>query len=413
MFGATSGRAMVVGTCVLGGLACSAVAAAQEMPPWLEAALAREGSALETQVAELQNGSVNAVLTGKLLSEPEDFEGGTYVQTDIGGEGPLECIAYHFAADPAATVANLANEAITVAEAEYGAVTNRVLTAVRSAAYDGVPYHYLEWTYTVGAAPDARLNMAKVAVAHLGDVTLACSHNEVGYRATFAQAFERFVRSAEKRHAAPQPYYEEIVLFAFGEQTLGYNRVSLTLDADGDTVVTTLTSMLSPADAQNLKTSDGWKTAYSTPDGLIINQTETEASGGELVYALELEPAGAADWAVSGEFRGKPFSATLQVAEPPRSDLGQLRLLRELINDKERMALQFPLYSPGASPGEFMLADVQLDPERRATGAARLTIGPIVMDVQIDATGSIPQGTMDMGLGQMRIERIWRAGEID
>ncbi|MEE4185230.1 MAG: hypothetical protein V2J12_05645, partial [Gammaproteobacteria bacterium] len=243
---------MVLGSWLLGSNGFGTAATAQELPPWLEAALAREGTALETQVAALQNGSVNTVLTGKLLTAPEDFDNGTYVQTDIGGEGPLECIAYHFAADPAATVANLANEAINVAAAQFGPVSNRVLTAVRTAAYDGVPYHYLEWTYTVGEAPDARLNMVKVAVAHLGDVTLACSHNEVGYRATFAQAFERFVRSAEKRHAAPQPYYEEIVLFAFGQQSLGYNRVSLTLDADGDTVVETLTSMLSPADAQNL-----------------------------------------------------------------------------------------------------------------------------------------------------------------
>ncbi|MEE4185579.1 MAG: hypothetical protein V2J12_07425, partial [Gammaproteobacteria bacterium] len=200
---------------------------------------------------------------------------------------------------------------------------------------------------------------------------------------------------------------------AFGQQSLGYNRVSLTLDADGDTVVETLTSMLSPADAQNLKSSDGWKTAYSTPDGFIINQTETESSDGELTYALELVPAGDSDWEVAGEFRGKPYRATLAVAEPPRSDLGQIRLLRELVNDPERLTLQFPLYSPGANPGAFMLADVQLDPERRATGDARLTIGPIAMDVQIDATGSIPRGTMDMGLGQMRIERIWQAGEID
>ena len=380
-------------------------------PQWLDEAMEQEDLEMRIRKVELDDGRIRTRLAGKPASEPQAIEGGWYLPRDIGTGTPLECWAFTSIVDPATMAYRIAEQSMAAGAERVGPLGERRLYFLDAGAIDGAPYVALEWLYAVGEGPDKAVGLAKVRVAVDGDFGFACAHNLLGYRQTFALAFEHFVREAEIAGGSAMPYYEEIIVQRVGDQPIGVSHSTFTRDADGDTRISSLETMLMPVDGSTVKISDTWAFAWSRPDGTLINQRAARSEDGELAMNLALDPLGDGGWSVSGYLRGKDVAYELDAAAPV-SELGQFLLVRELLGDTDRTAASLPMWLPWADPGRFMNADLAIDPDGREQGFGQLTVGPIAILAQFEKNGSLRYGTMTTGAAKITHERVWARGEL-
>ena len=380
-------------------------------PQWLDEAMAQEDLELRIRKVEIDDGRIQTRLAGKLAAEPQAIEGGWYLPRDIDTGTPLECWVFTSIIDPATMANRIAEQSMAASAKLGGPLGERQLFFLDAGAINGAPYVALEWFYAVGEGNDKAVGLAKVRVAVLGDYSFACAHNLLGYRQTFALAFEHFVREATIERRSATPYYEEITVQRVGDQPVGIAHSTFTLDADGDTRISSMETMLMPVDGSTLKISDTWLFAWSRPDGTIINQRAAKSENGELAMNLALDPLEDGGWSVSGNFRGKDIEYELDAAAP-MSELGQFLTVRDLLDDTGRDSASLPLWLPSADPSQFMNAEVAIDAGGREQGFGQLTIGPIAILAQFEKNGSLRYGTMAAGAAKITQERIWVRGEL-
>ena len=380
-------------------------------PQWLDDAMAQEDLDMRIRKIELDEGRIQTRLAGKPAAEPQAIDGGWYLPRDIDTGTPLECWAFTSIVDPATMANKIAEQSMAASAKLGGPLGERHLFFLDAGAIDGAPYVALEWLYAVGESSDKAVGLAKVRVAVAGDYSFACAHNSLGYRQTFALAFEHFVREAKIERRSATPYYEEIIVQRVGEQPIGIAHSTFTLDVDGDTRISSMQTTLMPVDGSTLKTSDTWLFAWSRPDGTLINQRSAKSENGELAMNLALDPLEQGGWSVSGNVRGKDVAYEIDAAAP-MSELGQFLTVRNLLSDTERDAASLPMWVPAADPSQFVETRVAIDPSGRDQGFGQLTVGPIEILAQFEKNGSLRYGTMAAGAAKITQERIWVSGKL-
>jgi hypothetical protein len=252
--------------------------------------------------------------------------------------------------------------------------------------------------------------LAKARAAVLGDTTFSCVHNSLGYRQTFALAFEQFVREANIFSVSDGTYYEEIGIQKIGEQPIGVTHARYMRDEEGDTEITTTESSLVPVDSSNLTVSDTWYVAYSRPDGTLINQHVAQSQNGELAMQLSLSPTDAGDWIVAGTLQGKEIDHQFGADLRPMSDLGQMLAVQDLLADGADGRRILPVWVPSADPTQFLDAEVALVPDGRNQGRATLAMGPLTIAAEFDPFGSLRHGRVQAGASEFILERVWVQG---
>lgn len=388
------------------------VASAQEQPgswpDWLKEAMAREAGELESTPIALADGLYRFQLPGQ-AGEPGAFDGGWYVESDIGGDGPLECYLLTDSTDLATLVVNIAEINIEAQAEGYGGIVgNRSVAAIDAGAIDGIPYLALEWMYTIGEAPKALLGLTKVRAASNGDVVQACAHNVVGYRDTFRQAFEEFVRSAKVPEGVAEPYYEEVAVQSIGGQRVGIAVATYTLDEAGDSRVNMSMSSLVPVGPGSLSYEDSSTISWSTPDGLLINAYTANTQNGDLVTNLELTRNDEGDWLVAGSFQGKEIEVVIDGAAEPLSELGQMQVTRELFAG-DAVQAAFPVWVADADPTRILEGKLVRD-EASDAPSGTLMLGPMAFDARFDVSGALTRAEMQIGATVISIDRIWHRG---
>lgn len=395
-------------------LAAAAGASAQEVPDawpdWLKEAMAAESADLEYHSLDLGEGYLTSKMAGKLLSDAAEIEDGWYLTSDIGSPTPFECWIFRTATDPASMATNIADISVEANVEENGALQSRNIYFLDVGEIDGAPFLALEWFYGLGEAPNTVLGLSKVRVALKGEATIACGHNMVGHRETFAAAFEQLVRDAEIPSNGDGPEYEEIHRYSVGDQSIGFAHSTFALDADGDTGIQRIEAMILPLDSSTVSTSDGWTMEYSRPDGTIINQLTAESENGELTTNLELSRNEVGTWVVSGTFQGKEIEGEIDSDAEPLSELGQMNAVARLIEDDDRDADTFAAWVPQADPLSFIDGTVRMSGDGEGGGA--IEIGPIEVNANFDRIGSLRQGSMAAGAVTIAIDRIWQRGEL-
>lgn len=409
--------ALLVGLLGLGAPAAHAQNAAgndptAQWPAWLREAMAAESARLRASKIAFGDGALESRLAGRAVAAPQAIGKNWYVATDIGTPAPLECWVFNDDVDLAATTANIAEAGIEAAVQANGALQERALFLVDAGAYDSAPYLALEWMYSVGEPPNALAGLAKVRAAQLNDITLVCSHNYLGYRDTFATAFEEFVRRASIFGESNGAYYEEIAIQRIGDQALAVTRSHFALDADGDTQITTTEASLLPIDAVTLTISDSRQIAYSRPDGSLISEHVAVSENGELTMQLSLTAAEPEQWTVAGRMQGKEIEHRFGAGVEPLSELGQMRAVRALLADPDRDRLTLPTWIPAADPTQFVDAEVILSPDGRDQGHASLAMGPLSVTARFDDAGSMVDGRIQSGPAEVVIERVWARGSL-
>jgi hypothetical protein len=401
-----------VGLFCLGSQSLAAASDAGGFPPWLQEAMAKELPKVRYVRVKAGDGYFRSRIAGKLTDKPASLEGGWYMTSNIGTESPLECWVLNEPVDPATLAANIAESTMQRNAEVHGELDNRSIYFIDAGSYDGAPYLALEWLFTVGEAPDAMVGLTKVRVAVKGDSTLACGHNNPGYRQTFAAAFEKFVRAADIESAAPQAYYEEVIVQKVGTQPIGFAHTTFTLDQDGDTEIRSMESSMIPVDASTLSTSDSRSTAFAYPDGALINQSSATSENGELTMMLSLAPAENGGWQISGTYQGKELSSEIPTDVQPMTELGQMKAVRQLLDAGGMTDISMDVWVPQADPTQFLRAGVTLSGDEQAPGSATLTMGPMSVAARFDPNGSMMTGHMQVGAVDMHLERVWADGTL-
>ena len=404
----TLGVAVLLG---LFGVESSGQEAGNGWPGWLVDAMAQESLMLRARKVELGDGVINTRLAGKPAADPQSTPDGWYVTRDIGTASPLECWAFTTVVDPATMANNIAEQSMLASEQVNGPLGDRNLYSVDAGAYDGAPFVALEWFYSVGEAPNKLVGLAKVRVAIKDGYSFACAHNFLGYRQTFALAFEQFVREAKFDSTEAAPYYAEIFVQRIGEQVIGVSRTSFNVDAEGDTQISMMETSMMPVDGSTLAVADTWHSSWSTPEGELINQRAEKSENGELTMNLSLDPLDDGNWSVSGTLQGKAIDYQVDGAMAPMSELGQMLTVQRLMADPSRKSANISVWVPAADPTRFLQAEVALDP-KSADGRGRLVMGPLNISAQFDQSGSLMTGTVQAGAAEVVMDRIWVSGRL-
>ncbi|MCG8370366.1 MAG: hypothetical protein MJA32_07640 [Proteobacteria bacterium] len=280
----------------------------------------------------------------------------------------------------------------------YGTVGNRRVFHTGAGEVAGMPYLALEWLYTVEKDAELRVGFTKVRVAGKGETAFACAHNAIGYRATFGEAFARFVGGTETGDAEPPPFYEDIAQIDVGDRAPGIVYSAYSVDADGDILAELAQSLIIPVDPSTIVTNDSYSISYTGPDGALISAFDISVENGEITSNLSLQRNENGAWVSGGTLQGKDIEYEIDGSLEPAGEWRQLAAVRELFAGDEE-TLSMLAWIPDADPTRFMDATLTRD-DSEVDRQATLALGPISLSGRFDESGHIIDGDVSAGPGR-------------
>lgn len=383
-----------------------------EWPAWLKEAMTTERKKRKrTKPATV--GDLQVQVLGKVM-EGERMEGSTYFAIDIGADVPASCWVYSQPQYLATTVKLMTDELLAQnAKANDTPIKQRIVYYNDFGVLEDMPYMANEWLWVIERNGETNIGLLKVRAAQKDDTLFVCSHDQLGYRETFAALFEQVVRSATWPHDYEAPYLRGVHTFTVAGRPAGVAWHEMRLDEDGDTVTRVEMAMALQVDEFTLSTSDSQELTYSTPDGEVINAYSESAENGEVTTSLNLRADESGNWNVTGRLQGKEVAFDLGNEVQPLSILGESLTMSALLKDNSRTAAKIPVWVTGADPSTFITADFTLGKRGKKTSQGAYAVGPIAIEGEYDhETGSMLSGSMSMAGINMRMDRVYFAGEL-
>jgi hypothetical protein len=378
-------------------------------PAWVHEAMAAEAKRLKFKRVETPDDSVRTRLPGK-TEAPQPLDDGWYFISDIKAESPLECYLFTSSRD-LATLTDVITEAnIEAVAGSHDNVGNRRIFHTEAGEVAGLPYLALEWIYTVEQNGQTMVGFTKVRAATKGERAFVCNHNYLGYRETFARAFDGFVTSTEVGDGTPPPFYEEIATLDMNGPGAGVTYASYTSDDDGDIRLYTAEAAIIPVDPTTITTSDSYTVTFASPDGELINAHEIGVENGEITSNMTLQRNDAGTWISAGTLQGKDLEFEIDGALQPASEWRQMAIARNLFAGDETSA-SLLVWTPSIDPTRFLDAGMTRD-DAEVQRQAILTLGPISYTGRFDTSGNLENADMAIGPMTLRIERIWSQGSL-
>ncbi|MEM9385526.1 MAG: hypothetical protein AAGA68_10725 [Pseudomonadota bacterium] len=402
-------------SCLLGTSAQAAAPAPEisdEWPQWLQKEMASERKKRRRKKA-VSAGDIELEIFGK-ITEAETTQGSTYFAIDIGAKAPVSCWVYAQPQYLATTVKLMTDELLAQnAKANDTPIKQQIVYYNDFDVLDGMPYMANEWLWVIERNGESNLGLLKLRAAQKDDTLFVCSHDELGYRETFADLFASIMRTAQWPHDYDAPYLRGVHSFTVAGRPAGLAWHEMRLDADGDTIASVEMAMALQVDEFTLSTSDSQEIAFSTPDGQVINAYSESAENGEVTTALSLRADESGNWNVTGRLQGKEVSFDLGSDVQPLSILGESLKMSSLLKDESRTETKIPVWVTGADPSAFITADFTLGKRGESTSEGSYSVGPIGIEGKYEhETGSMLSGTMSMGGIFMRMERLYFSGEL-
>jgi hypothetical protein len=412
-------RSIAVVCALIGLVACASTPEAEpnpEAPPdWLAELRAREAELPAAQTLLPADLSFRVAVPAKPVGSIEtQAEAEAYrLSLDIGTTAPIDCWIYPDSVDLATSLAALSESTFGAIGEIFGEVEARHIDRVDAGAIGGHPFLALDWMYRVRTEQGAQVGQVKHLVARKGVHGLYCQQNEVGYAKSFRRVVGAMLASLEFRDGStPPPRFSEVSTMSIRGMQVGVVHTTLSLDAEGDARVDSLTSVLVPVTADALQSSDTYEVEFARPDGRLINHVHVETQNGELTTHLELNPDANGAWSVEGTFQGKPLSARIESPRRVSSWLGDALALRHtLATGGSGAEVTMTRWIPEADPTRLVDGTIsigkQIAPERYA---AKLDAAGIEADLVVDRAGTIASASMDMGVADVDVERVYVRG---
>ncbi|MEL7448325.1 MAG: hypothetical protein AAFN78_03900 [Pseudomonadota bacterium] len=390
----------------------------EDWPDWLKEAMPKEAKRQKATTVTLGDDAVTLTLRGKVKDGPTVADFGWYFAADIGATAPMNCWVFNARNYLASTLQSIQDSLIAALpeENEGAPIKLKQVFYYDAGNWDVVPHMTSEWLYVVDSQPSPKIGLLKGRVAARKGVTFTCSHNELGYRKSFARVFEAMITDAVINLPREEPYFEEVQQFSANGRPVGVVTATYWKDKDGDTYTETHSSIMMQVDAGTLTTSDSLLSEYSFPDGSLINAVFNAAQNGEESVDLVLNPTDANLWEVSGQFQGKTLKFSLgeiNESNAPLSTMGQVFAIRDALKSEDDGTARMQAWLPDADPSSFISGQFAVQERGKKRNTGLLSMGPVEMQAAFDPDGSLLDAGFEMGPLEMKMERTYQAGELE
>ena len=395
--------------------------AAALMLVWLSGCTSTTGTAV-TQLSLEDAVNRETTLTGSYPVSPEDQffaatvpgsaapavrpdEGLYHVTIPLNTRIPAECFLYRDALDSATTLRNLVNALLED-------FSRTGIMAIDAGNFEHLPYLYQESLYLTdqGAA-----GILKAIVVPVGSTTLACLHDEPGYRETFTGMVAGLAGSMRiAGEQAERWKFQEILVWQLRDLNVGYSIYRAGKPVDGEIKSVVETALLIPRTSQETMAHDGYDLTYETESGELVDGRYAEAENGDITLSITLERNAPNIYRVSGQFQGKEIESRLDTAQHlagPWHNYVELVRAAHPADGRPR-ALTTRSYIPSANPLQTIAI------EARPTGQRiddlpeySMLFSGLEATSVVDTTGQ-KAVTVQMGPLEMRLTRTYMNGRI-
>ncbi len=377
-----------------------------DFPAWFTDAMAREVTVANTSDFELTALSAKGKVPGALSLEEQE-EGYWYYNINIGTGSPVECYVFTEFDGPANSLNAIIKHNLQGAEALNGkSLSGQFNYAIDSGLTGATPYLQLDTLYMLGEGADKVSGVIKAMSAQTEQSLQICTHNEIGYRATFRSVFDAFVQAFAQPHDAAT-FFSPVYRVSINGMHVGFSREVFSVDSDGDVGIENYSAYIFPVDASSVATSDNVSTSWSRADGSLINANQYAIENSTLAsrYAISYNEDA---WYVEGELQGKAISGKLDYNSWLLSGLGSY-LETEILKQSEKTSATFHMWAPDADP--LSALEVNLSKIDSPNANFKLDMGALVMEFQAKEHGIFEQGTLSRGALKMQMELIYLHGK--
>jgi len=327
----------------------------------------------------------------------------------------MECSFYREEIDLATSLREMSRQMLEIVGNYFGALDYKQVAGIDAGAIGGNPYLAVDWDYAATVDGVRTGGEIKQIVANKYGRSVYCTHNEVGYKDTFQNAFKSLLDSLEfADQSEPPAQYLEILVYEVQGQRVGIEQVTVLYDDEGDARTVIYDSMLLPVGTDELVAQDSTDVQFTSPSGELINQIHTRYQNGEPESSLSLSPGAEPGlWQVAGEYRTKNIDAIF--AAPHLSSwLGSVLATRAALRDAGAEArVSLVEWIPDANPISPVEARARvLEKLGDGTYRTRVEIDSLHMDAVIDHDGLTRSGVMKVGPVEIAVERVFAEGEV-
>ncbi|MEW9797716.1 hypothetical protein [Alteromonas sp. CYL-A6] len=375
-----------------------------DFPGWFTDALARTTEIKTSTDLAIDSLGLTVRVPGK-ASLLEQGDGMSYYQMNIGTGSPVECYVFtEFDGTATSFYAIMEHSLQSAANLNNKSLTGAFNFAIDSDVVSGVPYIGLDTLYTLGEGSEKVSGTLKGLAARTDRSLQICLHNEIGYRDSFMAVFSSLIEGINAQEQ-DNAFFEPVYKMTLNGTPIGYSRETYTYDEDGDVNIETDSVFLVPVDASSVSRSDAVVSAWSTPDGALINANEYTIDNGVVSSQFSITYQDDA-WQVQGSLQNKPVSATLDHDGWLLSDFGGY-LATASLADADTPSSTYSMWVPEADPTSVMAVTLS---KQQAENAYRFDAGPLSMDYTADAEGVMKHAAMEMGGLQVKLELVHRRG---
>ncbi|MBS2014278.1 MAG: hypothetical protein JST00_15435 [Deltaproteobacteria bacterium] len=342
-------------------------------------------------------------------AEPKVFfqDNLTHLTIPFGSRTPMQCVILEAPKDAAALMARMRADLATKVELTSFAVADVFVVGEHAV----LTAHA---TYLAATPAGKAAGQLKVAYHNDALAPALCTHDEVGYGASFARIAKGLFETArlrDRRLGDKIASYWEVHALKVDGKPLGYHEHRRIDDASTKLTTTTdVTATLLPRSPSNPLPRDRVTVHTVDSSGVVLELVEASFADGETDLNVTLKRVAAGSYAYRGEQRGKPLGGTFATVDKAglTSDIGlAARIKNELLTGKASSFVAEE-YDPLVNPTAPRTATYTLESlaERRigiAKGGTRAV-------ATADASGRIAGVTVSDRGATFTVERVAAGG---
>ena len=375
----------------------------------LDALLARELDKLPAPRAlSGPQGVFTAEVPAARPPEVKVTEGPAIASWSIGTEQDVQCIIYA----QRMNIADVLNTLFTSAVLEKMSTTK--IERIDAGEAGGQPFLEIDALYTMESAGHSAVGEIKLAAIAHHDVSLVCTHDEPGYRASFRNTIAALAATFKiNEDAAPaKPSYHAIHAIEVAGARFGFHETVLVKDADDKLTHVTSIAMLVPTKDGKLSSMDTDVIEVTDKSGRMLEGKYVAVNDHEETTNLQLTQKDKKTYAVEGTAKGKPVKTEIVSKAGLVGEVGQYLLAAQALAKKNKKwtALVFdPSTKPDAAQevGYEMTADKEdgmpIATMKQGEDRLRVTLDPQGHNVVLYLLG-------EDGKAAMTIRRVWVEG---
>lgn len=391
--------------------ACVASAKAEDIPRWLVEAKARESRLSDFIEVSSTDGWLRTKLPSTVKEKIALDDDAYQVAIQLDGSGAVSCEVLKGTHDLASLLSKTSAMTFDALKKVNGAIEFRAVEKADAGSLQAIPFMMQQWIYRANLNGERRVGELKQFVAALDQATVYCAHDELGYAKTFDTLARTFTANLQiTGDPLPQPYFRDVSVMSIDGARVGVATTTMTKDADGDTKIVSVSSMLIQTMPGQLAAQDAYQVEWVRSDGSLINAVRAKSGNGEVNEAMALKQIDGR-WKASGTIEGKAIDVELPTA--PSSFMELIRARRQLMAQAQPEGTKTEAMA-WTSPDLTRLTPVSatlLKPEGNdGFGAREELAGVSLMAVLDKQTGTMISARFPMGPRMLTVERVYRQG---